>query len=275
MKLFGLRDSIFRQLVLSIFRKINLGDITIKHHWIPSRKIMLHSFKHKGYWWHGKKREHETIDKFNKLINNNDTVIEIGGHIGYFSIIYSSLVGNKGKLFVFEPGANNLDYTEKNLSPLNNTFLIKKAISNENGIVTFYLEDLSGQNNSIIKDYHLLEGNIKLSGLNNIHVDSVDIPCITLDSFVKKSIEDNISFIKIDIEGAELLALQGATNVLKEHKPNMMIEVTSDAKEVYDILTNFQYSLYTPSGKKITASNNLEGNIFCLNSKKSINDFFQ
>lgn len=273
MKIFGIRNSLFRRLILSVFRKINLGDIKIKHHWIPSKNITLHSFKHKGYWWHGKKREKETIDKFYKLISSGDTVVEVGGHIGYFSIIYSFLVGNSGKLYVFEPGVNNLNYTEKNLKNLENTFLIKKAISDSNGMVNFYLEDLTGQNNSIIKDYHLLEGNIKLSGINDVEVNSVQIPSITLDTFITGSVKNSISFIKIDIEGAEFLALKGAEQLLKNNKPNMMIEVTSDTQNVFDILKLYQYIMYLPSGKKVTNPKQMIGNIFCLNSDESVNRF--
>jgi len=269
MKIFGIGKSVLRRFFLSALRMMNPGDITIKHHWVPLRKLVLHSFKHKGYWWHGKKREQETIDKFYKLISQGDTVIEVGGHIGYFSIIYSSLAGDNGKLFVFEPGKNNLNYTEKNLAPLENVTLIKKAVSNENGTVEFYLENLTGQNNSILKDYHQLEGNIKASGLDNINIEHVKVSCITLDTFVEESIQDKVNFIKIDIEGAELLALKGAAKVLKEHSPNMMIEVTSDAAEVFDILTSLEYLLFTPSGTKIVEPNDLAGNIFCLNSEET------
>lgn len=275
MKLFGLRDSLFRRLALSIFQKINLGDVKIKHHWVPSKKLMLHSFKHKGYWWHGRNREKETIDKFYKLIDSDDTVIEVGGHIGYFSIIYSSLVGDAGKLYVFEPGENNLNYTESNLNVLKNTVLIKKAVSESNGVVEFYLENLSGQNNSIIKDYHLLEGNIKLSGLNNVKVKTVKIPSITLDTFVKGLVENRVSFIKIDIEGAELLALKGAINIMRSNKPNIMVEVTSDAKEVFNILKEYEYFLYLPDGTEVTDHKIMSGNIFCLNSTESVSKFLQ
>ena len=37
--MFVVRNSVFRRLILSIFRKINPGDITIKHHWVPSKKV--------------------------------------------------------------------------------------------------------------------------------------------------------------------------------------------------------------------------------------------
>ena len=138
----------------------------------------------------------------------------------------------------------------------------------------FYLEDLTGQNNSIIKDYHYLSENIQFSGLDNVKIESVKIPCTTLDDFVNESVESEISFIKIDIEGAELMAIQGAKGVLKTHKLNMMIEVTKDYKEVFDILSSFQYTLYTPTGEAISDYKSMSsGNVFCLNSKDSINKF--
>ena len=67
---------------------------------------------------------------FQTLIRHGDTVIDVGGgHIGYICCFFSNLVGDTGKVYVFEPGNNNLPYIEKNLISLKNTVLTKKAVS--------------------------------------------------------------------------------------------------------------------------------------------------
>lgn len=176
------QSPILRKLILPILEKINLGSITIKHHF-TKQPFYLHSFKHKGYWYHGKNREKDTIALFNKLISKNETVIEVGGHIGYFSLLFASLVGDKGKVIVFEPGTNNLPYTRKNLSQSKNIELIEQAVSDTNGILTFYIENLTGQNNTLVKDYDGFAANRQASYLETEY-QKIDVQAIRMDDFI-------------------------------------------------------------------------------------------
>jgi FkbM family methyltransferase len=275
MPLFGMRNSLFRRSVLKILRIVNPGDIKIKHHWTGDT-FRLHSFKHKGYWWHGKRREHDTILRFHNLIKTGDTVIEIGGHIGYFALLYSKLVGKNGSLFVFEPGENNLPYLRHNLENKSNAHIIEQAVSNAEGEVTFWLEDLSGQNNSIIEDYHLLDGNIELAGLGSaITKRAVHVPCTTLDIFANQvaAQQKTIDFVKIDVEGAELLVLQGAKKLLQAKKVAFMVEVTREQHAIFDLLRSAGYHLFFADGKSVETAHDMEGNIFCLPDNAHILSF--
>ena len=270
--LFGMRDSIARRLALKVFRFFNPGDISIKHHWTGDT-FRLHSFKHKGYWWHGKRREYDTILRFHNLIKAGDTVVEVGGHIGYFAVLYTKLIETNGQLFVFEPGENNLPYLQRNLSGKTNAQVIEKAVSNEEGEVTFWLEDLSGQNNSIIEDYHLLDGNIALSGLGDSVIKrAVHVPCTTLDHFAAELAAQGktIDFIKIDVEGAELLVLQGASALLQTKQTALMVEVTREYQAILDLMKAANYHVYFADGSPVTSPDNMEGNIFCLPNAQSV-----
>ncbi|MEJ6788905.1 FkbM family methyltransferase [Brevundimonas sp. BR2-1] len=264
--LFGLRNSVVRRAVLRLFRTVNPGDVAIRHHWV-GKPLRLHSFKHKGYWWHGKRREQETINRFHSLIRPGDVVIEVGGHIGYFTMIYGQLVGDNGLVCVFEPGENNLPYIRKNIAAFPNVKLVEKAASDTEGAVTFWLEDLSGQNNSIIENYHLLDGNIQLSGLGEgVHKRAVTIPCTTLDAFSADPLLEGrpVNFIKIDVEGAELLVLKGASALLKSMRPVMMVEVTREAEEIFSLLTRLNYRLELADGTPVASSEQMNGNVFCF-----------
>lgn len=264
--LFGTRNSLFRRAVLKFFRKVNPGDINIQHHWTGD-KFNLHSFKHKGYWWHGKKREQETIKRFHRLINADDIVVEVGGHIGYFSVLYAKLVGAKGRVFVFEPGDNNLPYLRRNLADHPNAEIIEKAVSDQNGIVKFWLEDLSGQNNSMVENYHLLDGNIALAGLaHDVQKREVQVPSVTLDTFIQTLQAENLSpnFIKIDVEGAELWVLKGAENLLRQRQIPLMVEVTCDAEPIFHLMNRAGYCMYFENGVPVDSPSIMVGNIFCL-----------
>lgn len=272
---FGIRNSVLRRAALHIFRRFNPGDIEIKHHWTGDQ-LHLHSFKHKGYWWHGKKRERQTIECFQKLVTKGDLVIEIGGHIGYFSILYANLVGSQGRVFVFEPGDNNLPYLRRNIAKHPNVEILEKAVSNQNGIVKFWLEDLSGQNNSMVENYHLLDGNIALAGLgSNVHKREVQVPSITLDSFVEEIRLKNLTpgFIKVDVEGAEFLVLKGAKGLLAERQIPLMVEVTCDADSIFDLMQTAGYRMFLETGEELLSAATMVGNIFCLPNKHWIDRF--
>jgi len=95
------RIKLLRKIFLPLFRVFNPGNITIKHHWVPEKRVFLHSFRHKGYWYHKKDRENDTMKIFNILIDQGDTIIEVGGHIGYISQYFSKLVGGGGGGYMF------------------------------------------------------------------------------------------------------------------------------------------------------------------------------
>src|SRR5687768_9187669 len=150
------QHKVLRRIIIPLLKKLNPGKISIRHHYTKGR-IVLDAFNHKGYWYHGRNREVDTMELFRKLIQPGFTVIEVGGHIGYITNYFSHLVGPLGKVYVFEPGENNLPYIKENIQKLTNVVLVQKAVSDTNGIARFYVEDLSGQNNSLLSDYGVRE----------------------------------------------------------------------------------------------------------------------
>lgn len=267
-------NSLLRKLFLPILQKLNFGDIQIRHHYTQD-KIKLHSFKHKGYWFHGKNREKETLELFKKIINEGDTIIEVGGHIGYLTIFFARLIKENGKVYVFEPGFNNLPYIKQNIKNISNISLIEKAVSNQNGSASFFVEDLTGQNNSLLKNYDSFNKN-----LENAHVvanhQEVKVETITLDSFCR---DNNLSpnLIKIDIEGAELLATEGMEDVLIQHKPLIMIEITENKETIFNIFQKHDYILFNEYKSVINDPSEINFNTFCFHKlkHKSLISIFQ
>lgn len=254
-----------RKILMPIFSRINPGDIHISHHYTRD-KVKLHSFKHKGYWFHGKNREKETLAIIQEVLKPNDVVIEVGGHIGYLSIFFARITGNEGKVYVFEPGYNNLPYIRSNVSSIAQIELIEKAISNQNGEAAFFVENLTGQNNSLLNEYDSFQQNKNLSFID-VQSNEVIVKTITLDTFCK---EGNIApdFVKIDIEGAELLAIEGMEKVLAEHKPIIMIEITENKENIRNIFLKHGYVLYSESRKEITSVEEIASNTFCFQKEK-------
>jgi len=220
--------------ILRIFKNI---DINIKHHWVIA-KIRINIFQHKGYWYHKKNREKDTINMFYKVIDANDIVFDIGSHIGYMSVIFAS-IAKYGKVVCFEPNAESFKYLYDNTKAFSNCNLEKLAISDTNGAVDFYTENLTGQNSSLVKNFQGLVSNINHSQLKNVQIKTVRVTQISIDEYCTKN---NIypDFLKIDIEGNELRALIGAKKTLKMTQSNIMVEINNnkDTSEIFAFLNS-------------------------------------
>jgi FkbM family methyltransferase len=263
---------LFRRVFLPLFARFNPGDITIRHHY-TGQPIRLHSFHHKGYWFHGRKRESSSMQLFRKLVHRGDTVIEIGGHIGYISLYFKSLVGD-GRVIVFEPGQNNLPYMRRNIEN-RGVELIEKAVGNFNGSANFYLDPLTGQNNSLIADFDRFSLNKAYAFVETGEVQQVEVAVLRLDDFVRDR-GLKVNFIKIDVEGAEWDVLQGLTGLLTEAPPALMVELQVNREEILSFLGKQGYVLFNADLKAITGVADLRPNenVFALHSK-SHSSYFQ
>ena len=239
-------------------------DIKIKHHYIKNIRISLNTFQHKGYWFHGKQRESKTMLLFKDLINLGDTIVEVGGHIGYISLYFSHLTGPKGQVIVFEPGSNNLPYIKKNImqngGSTRNIQLIESAVGKNKGVAIFYEDLLTGQNNSLVKDFDGLKTNQKNSFVKTA-VYQRQVEVIAIDDLF---LEHRIHFIKIDIEGGEWPAIQGAANTIRNCYPLLMTEIQANRDDIMDFFQALNYIGLNENRQRITSSKNLNGNIFWL-----------
>lgn len=248
-----------RSVAIPLLARFNPGDITIKHHWTGD-PLRLHSFHHKGYWFHGRSREAETLDMFRRLLNPGDRVVEVGAHIGYFTILFSRLVGPGGQVTVFEPGENNLTYLRENTRGLSNVTIREAAVGRTVGVADFYVESISGQNNSLIEGYAGLESTAAAAHLDP-GVRVVQVPVTTLEAIADEL--GDVDLVKIDIEGAELDALRGSAGWIATQRPMLMVEVTLRNTEVADLLRSLGYLLLSPEGALIE-SEPPSGNVFAL-----------
>ena len=140
---------------------------------------------------------------FQYLVTEGMTVIDIGAHIGYYTLLAAKLVGDKGEVFAFEPEPRNYALLLKNIeiNSYKNVTPIKKAVFNKTGKVKLCLADFSG-GHSLCRDV--------VHGVGTIMVDA-----ICLDEFFRDKDYRSIDIIKMDIEGAEMAALKGMAKILE------------------------------------------------------------
>ena len=174
------------------------------------------------------KGTYETIntEAFQRCINLGDTVYDVGGHVGYYSVLSSHLTGPEGRVLVFEPRPLNLSYIRHHIkiNAIKNINLFDVAVSNISGDAGF--ESRTGT------------GTGHLSSEGNLHVKTV-----VLDEFVFEESHPLPDFLKIDIEGGEINALNGARKLLTKARPKLLI-ATHGKKEnsfVLELLEQYKY----------------------------------
>jgi len=159
--------------------------------------------------------EEVTTNLFKMVVKEGDTVVDLGANIGYFTLLAAKLVGQKGKVFAFEPEPKNYNYLKKNIeiNSYNNVVAVQKAISNKNGKTKLYICSCDAGHHTI----NQYEGILAYSRGHRTEKKSIEIETVNLDDFFKNK-EESIDVIKMDVEGAEMLALLGMDNILRKNK---------------------------------------------------------
>jgi len=168
--------------------------------------------------------EPNTMLVLQKLLSHGDTFLDVGANIGCFSLYGARIVGSEGRVFAFEPSSREYQRLVENvlLNDLTNISTISAAVSDSEGksILNIAGEPHSGHNT--------LGQNYVYSGVESIATEEVDT--ITLDEFVRTKSIERIDVIKMDIEGWEYKALLGAREILKKHRPALIIEMLGIAQ---------------------------------------------
>lgn len=160
---------------------------------------------HTIYWssyWHAAEfasgsYEPDTILLFKSLIRPGMTIVDIGAHIGFYSLLSARLVGSEGKVYAFEPEPSNYALLLKNITANryeNVVIAINKAVTNKPGPVSFFL--------GVRSDVHSLFHKPWSSS------QTITVEGTTLDDFFQSEGWPPVDLIKMDIEGAEKAALE-------------------------------------------------------------------
>lgn len=154
--------------------------------------------------------EKTEINIFRQTIRSHMNIVDMGANIGYYTVIAAKRVGSKGKVFAYEPEETNVSFLRKNIKHnlLTNIIVEQRALSNTTGKQILFLT----KNN---KGTHSLVNNRNTKNKIMVETD-------TLDNSLRKYGSPIIDIIKIDIEGAEVLALEGMVETIVRN-PRLII----------------------------------------------------
>ncbi len=220
----------FAQLIIQIVKPIYVD--------IEGSKMIIDSMDNLYLGLLGSHEKFET-NVVKKLVKSGDNVIDVGANQGYYTLLFSKLVGEKGNVTSFEPDPENCKRLRKNLenNQCKNVVLEQKAVSHKTGEVRMYMGKFRTGNR--IYDSH---DNRK----------SVIVKTASLDDYFKNS-DKRVNFIKIDVEGAEMSVMEGLKKILArennlilmlEFFPNLITKFGKSPREYFELLEEEKLAIY-------------------------------
>jgi FkbM family methyltransferase len=162
---------------------------------------------------------------YEAVIRPGDYCYDVGANVGDVSLFLARLAGPRGRVIAFEPVP--VTYEELRATVQRDSYLKAPIITYPYGLAEsekqaainvpkglFGMGSMAPRENwSKVQETH--------------QIDSYDCRFVPLDSLISQKKQVPPDFIKIDVEGAELYVLRGATELLKRYRPLMLIEVFS------------------------------------------------
>lgn len=249
--------------------------------------IPLPTYTDNGYWWlayndflgsHvycGFSFENEVQAFIKSFLQPGMTVLDIGAHHGFYTLMSSNLIGSQGKVYAFEPSTREYSRlsTHVKLNKSDNIELINLALSNkeENRQLHVVGGHFTGHNSLMPPRVEEVQEGIE------IH----NVKTSTLDKFINQHALKKVDFIKLDVEGGELDVLSGGKYSLKNSiRPVILYEIQDirtepwgyPAKRIYELLNELDYQSFNISAQgelfPCPHSNTFDANLVAIPREK-------
>jgi len=181
----------------------------------------------------------ELLTVARQYVKKGDMVWDIGANIGVFSFASAYRAGSTGRVLAVDADDRHTQLLRKSsfklLPQSASVDVINAAISNQLGVTELNVVETGNTKNYIV--------DTSGSGKTGEVLYKKHVVSVTLDWLLSYFPQPNL--IKIDVEGAELLVLQGANQILAEIRPLFYLESQDyNQKEVTKLLKSFDYKLY-------------------------------
>ncbi|HEX7140342.1 MAG TPA: FkbM family methyltransferase, partial [Vicinamibacterales bacterium] len=152
-----------------------------------------------------------------RQLRPGDIAVDVGAHIGFFTVQMAGAVGSSGFVYAFEPFGPNADLLDRSVAEnhfADRVFFRRAAVGDTPGeaTLTFPPETLNSGGAYLLRDGTApLPGNLRAT-----------VPVVVLDEVVTRR---PVRLIKIDVEGAEPQVLRGAAKLIREDRPTILAEL--------------------------------------------------
>lgn len=176
-------------------------------------------------------------------------VLDVGANFGFLSLVWANTIAKNGQTIAFEPNIHLFSTLSKSikLNGLQNRLSIK---NNAVGAADRTIEMYMGNTTSNVLTINDAKG-----------VQPIEM--ITLDTFSIQSALNKCNLLKIDVDGIELEILHGATQLIKQFRPVVIIE-TNDDRRIVDYMKQLNYTLLDMDLNTLRETDTLPLNVFCV-----------
>jgi FkbM family methyltransferase len=157
------------------------------------------------------------IDGLKRFVSTGGTIIDVGANVGVFSELFAGWVGSNGRVMAIEPEANNLRSLASTASALGS----KTPID----VIAGAASDRSGSGRLAVNRDH--PGDHRLS--DAFGPDTLSVALYRLDDLMAERDWPPVQIIKVDVQGAELQVINGATDILRRDRPAVFMEIDDNA----------------------------------------------
>lgn len=183
--------------------------------------------------------EPTTTQVIESLLREGMTVIDVGANIGYYPSLEAYKVRGEGRVIAIEPVPRNLELLRANVTRnnLENIQVVGGAVGQRDGFGQIYLSEYSNWHSTMRS--------------RQTGAAAVQVRMYTLDSLTKELELDRVDLVRMDIEGAEVIAIKGMLNTLQTYRPKIAIEMhpplvgRDEIRGLLDTLSDIGYVVET------------------------------
>lgn len=148
--------------------------------------------------------DYSDIRRIKGIVRRGSVVVDAGANVGFYTRLFSKLVGDQGSVIAFEPDDKNFRILKARTDQLKNVKIVKAALSDQSGKIDLYIsKDLN-------VDHQTYD-----SGENR---EKIQIDCFSLDDYCKENGIGSVTFIKMDLQGYDAIALRGMKDTIQRNK---------------------------------------------------------
>lgn len=197
--------------------------------------------------------EYTTLQAFQNFVKPGDCILDIGANIGAHTLHLAKQVGAQGKVYAFEPTRYAITKLKRNLEL--NPNLAKSVIAEQ---IMLSDTDTAPPKSAIYSSWPLEKiQNVHPEHLGNLK-STEGCTAITLDTYIKEKVIEHVQFIKMDVDGFEYKVLKGASHLLKQHRPTILMELApyvleeqgNSLMELIELMRENHYTFYPLNSEK-------------------------
>lgn len=189
------------------------------------------------------RHELETTTHVQQMIKPGMTILDVGAHVGYYARLFASLTGERGRVVAFEPHPRTHEVLKQNVGKLNNVTPLQLAVAEQEGTAELYDYLMMSASGSLHYDESMAdlqraqigEYDVAPRQSKEFEMQKFTVKTVPIDNCLAEMGIEQVDFVKMDIEGAEMGALRSMKKTIA-NSPNLalIMEYNPQALKAFD-----------------------------------------